>query len=573
MPNARPTALAFSLVSTALLAFPSVARAAAVTPTGVYGDFLKAQFAAAQADSATAAEEYLRALELAPGQAELLRRAFLSSALSGRPEAAGLARLLPQDRDAQLYLATSAARAADWNGLAARARALPHDELSEVLRPILLAWSEQARGHSDEALAILHPAADDPVRAVFVLHAGFIADLAGRETEAAQDFQNAEAAFEAPSLRLAEALASFDARHGRPDEARRVLAQAAEGAPAIELALPALLTQAARPVVGDAADGIAEAYLAAAASLRVREQGETSLLLLRLALDLRPDFTTARLLAADVLESRRHPGEAWRLLSGIAAGDPLSPLVRLHRAALMQRQGDADGALAELDALSRDCPDSTLPLEQKASLLQAKARPAEAVAALDQAVARLPAHPQAGAWSLFYARAVARDQDHDWAASETDLLHALDLSPQQPTVLNFLGYSWAEKGIRLAEARRMIDKAVRLEPNDGAIVDSLGWVMLRQGNQQGAVQILERAAELRPDDPTINGHLGDAYEAAGRRLEAEYQWRRALLLNPEAAEAAALRSKLDDAPRGSAATHPLAPLPSLAGTEGGRTRE
>jgi tetratricopeptide (TPR) repeat protein len=239
----------------------------------------------------------------------------------------------------------------------------------------------------------------------------------------------------------------------------------------------------------------------------------------------------------------------------------LSPLARLHLALVMQDQGKLDGALAELDALSRDWPASTLPLEQKAGLLQAKGRAADAAAALDQAIARLPAHPQAGAWSLFYARAAARDGDGDCAACEADLLRALELSPEQPAVLNYLGYSWAERGVHLAEAQRMIEKAVRIDPNNGAIVDSLGWVMLRQGDQRNAVRLLERATELKPDDPTINGHLGDAYAAMGRQLEAQYQWRRVLLLNPEAADAARLRSKLDDTSHPSGAAEETAHAP------------
>ncbi|HJS87613.1 MAG TPA: tetratricopeptide repeat protein [Acetobacteraceae bacterium] len=555
MPNARPTALALSLISAALLGLPTISRAGPPDAfTGVYGDFLRARFATARSDSATAAEEYLRALEQAPGQADLLRQAFHASALSARPEATGLARLLPGERDAQLYLAARAAQAGDWRDVAARARTLPHDDLSEVLRPILLAWSEQAQGRSDAALAILRPAQGGPVRAIFVLHAGLIADIAGSEAQAAEDYQKAEAFFDVPNLRLAETLASFDARHGRPVEAARVLARAADGAPSIELALPALRAQASRPVVSNAAEGLAEAYLAAAASFRLSDRGDTSLLLLRLALDLRPDFTTARLLAADVLETRRHPEEARQLLDGIAAGDALAPLARLHRAALMQRDGNVEGAMAEMDALGRECPDSTLPLEQKAGLLQAAGHSAEAGVVLDQAIARLPAQPKASAWALFYARAVARDQDHDWAGSEADLLHALALSPEQPAVLNYLGYSWAERGVRLGEARRMLEKAVQLQPNDGAVVDSLGWAMLRQGDAEGAARLLERATELRPDDPTITGHLGDAYAAGGRRLEAEYQWRRALLLHPQDAEAARLRMKLDDTPRQSAQT-------------------
>ncbi|MBN8898254.1 MAG: tetratricopeptide repeat protein, partial [Rhodospirillales bacterium] len=115
----------------------------------------------------------------------------------------------------------------------------------------------------------------------------------------------------------------------------------------------------------------------------------------------------------------------------------------------------------------------------------------------------------------------------------------------QPFVLNYLGYSWADKGEHLPEARRMLQRAAEKRPNDGAVVDSLGWVMLRQGQVADAVRLLERAVELDSEDATINGHLGDAYWAAGRKIEAQYQWRRALTLNPTADDAAKLETKLN----------------------------
>ena len=118
------------------------------------------------------------------------------------------------------------------------------------------------------------------------------------------------------------------------------------------------------------------------------------------------------------------------------------------------------------------------------------------------------------------------------------------MAPDQPYVLNYLGYSWADMGQHLSQARDMIEKAAQRRPNDGAIVDSLGWVMLRQGDTDDAVRTLERAVELEPEDAAINGHLGDAYWAAGRKLEATYQWRRALTFNPEPADAVKLEAKL-----------------------------
>ena len=129
-------------------------------------------------------------------------------------------------------------------------------------------------------------------------------------------------------------------------------------------------------------------------------------------------------------------------------------------------------------------------------------------------------------------------------SAEADFLHALQLSPDQPYVLNYLGYAWTEQGRNLPRARQMIERAVELRPNDGSIVDSLGWVLLQQGDTAGAVRFLERAVELDSEDATVNGHLGDAYMAAGRKREAQVQWRRALILNPEPQEVQALEAKL-----------------------------
>ena len=169
-----------------------------------------------------------------------------------------------------------------------------------------------------------------------------------------------------------------------------------------------------------------------------------------------------------------------------------------------------------------------------------------AAATYGRAIARL-GQPGKLDWALFYEQGMAYDRAHDWPHAEADLLHALELSPDQPYVLNYLGYAWTEQGRNLPRAQQMLEHAVAQQPNDGSIVDSLGWTLLRQGNSAGAVRMLERAVELSPEDSAINGHLGDAYQAAGRRLEAETQWRRALILHPDPQDEKALQAKLDGA--------------------------
>jgi Flp pilus assembly protein TadD len=149
-------------------------------------------------------------------------------------------------------------------------------------------------------------------------------------------------------------------------------------------------------------------------------------------------------------------------------------------------------------------------------------------------------------WSVFYSRGIALERSKQWKRAETDFLKALDLEPKQPYVLNYLGYSWVDQGLNLDRAQKMIEQAVELRPNDGYIVDSLGWAHYRLGRYEEAVKELERAVELRPEDPVINDHLGDAYWKVGRRLEARFQWLRARSLNPETDVLAGIEKKLKE---------------------------
>src|SRR6201999_3021802 len=206
--------------------------------------------------------------------------------------------------------------------------------------------------------------------------------------------------------------------------------------------------------------------------------------------------------------------------------------------------GHSEDAMHDLERMARDFPDSPLPDQQRGDILRMTQRFTDAVAAYDKAIVRIP-HPKASDWIVFYDRGVAEERSHQWAKAKADFEHALQLSPDQPFVLNYLGYYMADMGHQLDEARRMIQSAAERRPNDGAITDSLGWVQFRQGHTKDAVQTLERAVELEPEDSTINGHLGDAYFAAGRKIEAEYQWRRALTLNPTPDDAAKLEAKLN----------------------------
>jgi len=218
-------------------------------------------------------------------------------------------------------------------------------------------------------------------------------------------------------------------------------------------------------------------------------------------------------------------------------------LARLRIAGNLEAAGKDDDAIDLLQRLSDQKPSRPDPLISLGDLLRSNKRFNEAVFAYDKAVSLLGDLKQRH-WTVLYSRGIALERSRQWARAEKDLQQALKLNPDQPYVLNYLGYSWVDQGINLVRAEEMIKRAVKLRPNDGYIVDSLGWVLYRLMDFKGAVSHLERAVELRPEDPTINDHLGDAYWQVGRHDEARFQWQRALSLKPEPDQVSAIEKKI-----------------------------
>ncbi len=520
-------------------------HSAGEVPSGL---FLAARLAGQSGDLQTATDLFLRALAQDPTSRELREQAFLSCLLTNRPEAETLARGQPDNVAAQLLLAGLEAQRGQWDRTEARFAALPQQGVTQALQPLLVAWAQYGGGHPDIALATLRPyVAGQRFRGVYALHAAMIADLSERVPEAARLYHVAQAEYGPLNLALARALASWQARQnpGAAGDAAaaHTLAALAAVSPDLQLALPSLQRHAADRQVRRATDGIAEVYLALAAALRAQDASEYAALLLHLALDLRPDLTGARLLSSEIMAASNHPDEALAVLAPIGPDDPIAPLIDQRKAQLLDQLGRVPDAMQLLARMEQTLPSRAEPWRLQGTLLRNARRFDEAVAAYDQAVQRTP-EPQSEDWPLFYERGVALERLHRWPAAEADLLHALQLQPDQANVLNYLGYSWADQGIQLTRAHEMILRAVAQHPNDGAMLDSLGWVMLRQGDTAGAIKELEHAAEVDSEDPEMNGHLGDAYRAAGRKLEAYWQWQRALTLKPEADTVPALRAKL-----------------------------
>ena len=267
------------------------------------------------------------------------------------------------------------------------------------------------------------------------------------------------------------------------------------------------------------------------------------LAMVRTALYLDPDFDEARHLAGRVLSLYENHEAAIDEFDQIKKKSPYYPEARANVATNLAALERDDAAIETLEAaikLARDPRDLQFSL---ASLLATRDRFDEAVAVMDQLIAELPEETPR-AWQYYIVRGDAQLQQDNWPAALADLKKAYDLAPEEPTTLNYLGYSWAERGENLDEAFALIEQAIALNPSSGAIIDSLGWAHFQLGNHQEAVGHLEQAASLEPSDPTITDHLGDVYWRLGRMVEAGYQWQRVLELEPGDELAKTVRDKL-----------------------------
>jgi tetratricopeptide (TPR) repeat protein len=517
------------------------------------GNYLAARHARTVREDSAAAEFLMAALEKAPDDQVLLRRASMVLILDGRiHEAAEFARRLVAFDDTEvlthLVIAVDDIHQGRLTEAEARLAALPESSITPFLQPTLRAWTLYGLGRTDDAVAALEPLLDNNALApLYNLHAALINDAAGNGEAAAR---HAEAAIEGQttvSLRMVELLGGVFERAGRRDRALELYdSYAAEHSnfPVLAPTLARLRSGgAAAREIDSAAAGAAEALFDGAGALSRQNTRETGLVLGRLGLDLRPNFPVLQMLVANFLESYERLDEANRLYAAIDPSSPLSRQARLSIALNLNQMDRFEEAAAELRALAREQPADAEPLIDLGDILRRREHYEEAVEAYDEAVARIgtlePQH-----WRILYARGMALERAKQWSRAEADFLQALKFEPDQPFVLNYLGYSWVEQGQNLDKAQAMIRRAVELRPDDGYIVDSLGWVYYQLGNHKEAVVELERAVELRPEDPVINDHLGDAYWAAGRQREARYQWRTVLALGPEPDLKARIETKL-----------------------------
>jgi len=518
------------------------------------GQYLAGRHAQQLRDFTVAASRYEKAIAIDPDAPELISRTFLMEVCVGHfDRARALAqkelKLDPGDAIAELVLVVDRLKAGDTAGALKHAAALPTDGVHRFIGPFALAWTRKAAGDlagADSALQGLDKFNGFQPLKAFQL--GLLYDYAGKPDKAQQYFDKALDANEQLNWRLTDAIANFDERHGRAAEAKALYERFIQQNTSSDLAMSVTMLRSPgppQPTIRSPADGLAEAMFDLASVLNQAETIDLSLLYDRFALTVRPQFPLAQLLLADILSAQNKPEQSLAVLAEIPASSPYSWSARLRSAVNLDTLERTDEAIAQLKSMAAENPRLIGAPVELGDILRSKKRFGDAVVAYDEAIRRAAASGLPERWALFYDRGVALERSGEWTRAEADLLHALELKPEQPMVLNYLGYSWIDRGENLEKGLNMIEKAVELRPEDGYIVDSLGWAHYRMGDYAGAVQSLEKATELVPEDPTINDHLGDAYWQTGRLVEARYQWRRALQFGPQENEVKPIEAKLE----------------------------
>jgi tetratricopeptide (TPR) repeat protein len=520
----------------------------------VSGSYLAARHASVDRDATAAAAFYRAALRSDPKNNELLDRAFIASLADGDiDEAVKLAdRILTIDKNNRVARLVAGVRALKQKNYAAAQQNINQSvrgPITDLVATLLSGWASYGAGNTPAAIANIDKLAGPEWYPIFKdLHAGMILELANKQKDAGARFERAYK-LDDSALRVSDAYARWLSRNKDAAAATAVY----EGFDK-KLARHPLVVEGIRetkagkklsPLAETPQQGAAEALYGIGASLTRRGGEDLALVYLQLALYLNPNHSLALLSLADLYESVKKPQMAIKVYERVPGNSPLKRNAQIQLATDLDAVDRTDEGIKILKTVVGEDPKDLEAIMALGNIERSRKKFADCAETYTRGI-----EAQTGAekpnWVFYYFRGICNERSKQWSKAETDLKKALEMQPEQPHVLNYLGYSWIDQGINLDEAMKMIRRAVEQRPDDGYIVDSLGWAYYRIADYDNAVKQLERAIDLKPEDPTINDHLGDAYWRVGRTLEAKFQWAHARDLKPEAEELPKIEAKLRD---------------------------
>ena len=530
--------------------FPSRSDLKSLTTAGSY---LAARHASVERDAASAAAFYRSALRTDPKNNELLDRAFISSLADGDiDEAVKLAdRILTMDkanRVARLVVGVRDLKLKKYAAAQLNINQSIRGPITDLVATLLSGWASYGAGDAKAAVANIDKLTGPEWYPIFKdLHTGMILEISGKDKDAGVRFERAYK-LDDSMLRVSDAYARWLSRNKDSAAATGIYEAFDKKLPRHPLVQEGLRdTRAGKklpPLVDSAQAGAAEALYGIGATLTRRGGEDLALVYLQLALYLQPNHPLALLSLADLYEFVKKPQMAIKVYERMPASSPLKRNAQIQLATNLDAADRSDEAIKILKGVTSEAPKDIEAIMALGNIERGRKKFSDCAGTYTQAIDANPGATDKNTWVTYYYRGICEERSKQWSKAEADMRKALELQPEQPHVLNYLGYSWIDQGINLDEGMKMIRRAVDQRPDDGYIVDSLGWAFYRIGNFEDAVKNLERAIDLKPEDPTINDHLGDAYWRVGRTLEAKFQWAHARDLKPEAEELPKIEAKI-----------------------------
>ena len=519
------------------------------------GSYLAARHASVERDASSAATFYRSALRTDPKNNELLDRAFISSLADGDiDEAVKLGdRILTMDKSnrvARLVVGVRDLKQKKYAAAQLNINQSIRGPITDLVATLLSGWASSGAGDTKSAIANIDKLTGPEWYPIFKdLHAGMILELANKEKDAGARFERAYK-LDDSMLRVSEAYARWLSRNKDSTAAKAIYEAFDKKLARHPLVLEGLReTKAGKklsPLVDSPQSGAAEALYGIGATLTRRGGEDLALVYLQLALYLAPNHPLALLSLADLYESVKKPAMAIKIYERVPANSPLKRNAQIQLATNLDAADRSDEAIKILKTVTTEDSRDLEAIMALGNIERGRKKFADCAQTYSLGIDALPPNNDKANSVYYYYRGICEERSKQWSKAEADMRKALELQPEQPHVLNYLGYSWIDQGINLDEGMKMIKRAVEQRPDDGYIVDSLGWAYYRIGNYEDAVKHLERAIDLKPEDPTINDHLGDAYWRIGRTLEAKFQWAHARDLKPEPEELPKIEAKLEN---------------------------
>ena len=524
------------LMSTAVaITFSVSVGAPQALAQSVSGAYLAGRQAASQNDFKNASTYFVKSLARDRSNPELMEGAVSSLLALGKikqavPIAKAIEQLELRSQTASMVLIADLVMREDFDGVIARTG--DNGGIGPLVDTLVSAWAKLGQGKAAAAFEEFDVVAEKPGMSSFATYHkamafAVVGDFEGANSLFSSSNADGASATRRGAMARAEVLSQLDRNADAVQSLRLAFGDATD--PELDGLLAALESGKKVPFTHatSASDGIAEVFYSLGGALRGEADADYTLLYGRLAYALRPDHIDALLLNAKLLEELGQFGLAIEVYKKVPSADTASHASELGRAAALRSLGKPDAAIEVLRQLAHRFPKMAIVHSTLGDALRSQDRFTKAVSSYDRALELIPEGSR-GRWFVLYARAIAHERLDNWEKAEADFRAALELNPEHPQVLNYLGYSMVEKQINLAEALDMIERAVAARPDSGFIVDSLGWILYRLGRYGEAVAHMERAVELMAVDPVVNDHLGDVYWAVGRKREAEFQWNRAL---------------------------------------------